>query len=438
MPNTVARSQLSAGRGHALSVTAQQIVVAVTVGLFILSAGVNAFRKDITQGFDEVAQTSYVAQLQSTGETWPRLETLKLLDPASLRFTDSANYLNHPPLYYDLLAQLGPRLEGHAQAVVIDRLLNVVLATLGLAALLAIGLLARLPLLTLYAYCVPLACVPVLAPLAGSIQNDNATFAAGAVATLAVWQLAATGRRAWLLAALAAVVVAAWAKLTGLLLVGGMVGGVLAWMMLRRQLPLAWAMPIAVALLLAAAPYLIFIAQYGSPTPNTPAQAALLETGAQATGWQQAARMSFPAYVLYFMTNFIADWMPALAPRNAFQYAMLVLPVGAALCAIGGIALSAARLWRRQDDPIDAVIVAGALVFAATLAVHVVYSYGRHVSTGWMLDAYPRYYLPLVAIVPLAGLSLLAATNGPRRRAALTAFLIAGPILFRLLGTPLG
>src|SRR5664279_1693355 len=131
MPNTVARSQLSAGRDHALSVTAQQVVVAVIVGLFILSAGVNAFRKDITQGFDEVAQTSYVAQVQSTGEIWPRLETLKLLDPASFRFTGSANYLNHPPLYYDLLAQLGPRLEGHAQAVVIDRLLNVVLATLG-------------------------------------------------------------------------------------------------------------------------------------------------------------------------------------------------------------------------------------------------------------------------------------------------------------------
>jgi hypothetical protein len=43
----------------------------------------------------------------------------------------------------------------------------------------AIGLLARLSRFTLYAYVVPLACIPVLAPLAGSINNDNAAFAAG-------------------------------------------------------------------------------------------------------------------------------------------------------------------------------------------------------------------------------------------------------------------
>jgi hypothetical protein len=54
------------------------------------------------------------------------------------------------------------------------------------------------------------------------------------------------------------------------------------------------------------------------------------------------------------------------------------------------------------------------------------------------MDAYPRYYLPLAAIVPLAGLSLLAAVEAPRRRAALLAFLIAGPAVFRVFGAPLG
>jgi hypothetical protein len=55
-----------------------------------------------------------------------------------------------------------------------------------------------------------------------------------------------------------------------------------------------------------------------------------------------------------------------------------------------------------------------------------------------MMDAYPRYYLPLAAIVPLAGLSLLAAVEAPRWRAALLAFLIAGPAIFRVFGAPLG
>jgi hypothetical protein len=53
-------------------------------------------------------------------------------------------------------------------------------------------------------------------------------------------------------------------------------------------------------------------------------------------------------------------------------------------------------------------------------------------------DAYPRYYLPLAAIVPLAGLSLLAAIETPRWRAGLLTFLIAGPVLYRIFGAPSG
>ena len=54
------------------------------------------------------------------------------------------------------------------------------------------------------------------------------------------------------------------------------------------------------------------------------------------------------------------------------------------------------------------------------------------------MDAYPRYYLPLAAIVPLACLSLLGAIESLRWRNALLGFLIAGPIVFRLFGAPLG
>jgi hypothetical protein len=43
----------------------------------------------------------------------------------------------------------------------------------------------------------------------------------------------------------------------------------------------------------------------------------------------------------------------------------------------------------------------------------------------------------LIAIVPLAGLSLLGAIEAPRWRNALLVFLIAGPVLFRLFGAPL-
>jgi hypothetical protein len=404
----------------------------------VIAGTLCALSKDVTRGFDELAHASYVAYIQHSGALRPALEHLRMLDPASFQFTGQANYLNHPSLYYALLAQLGPTLEGHPSAIVIDRLLNVAVVTAGLAALMMIGLAARLPRMAFYAYLVPLVGIPVLLPLAGSINPDNAAFAGGALAMLGAWQLIATGRRAWLMAALGGVVIASWAKLTGLLLAGGMVGGVLAWLVWRGRLERGWIAPIAIAALLASAPYIVFVVQYGSPAPDMPGQSMMLQQAAQAAGWDKARPLSAPAYALFFVVTFIMEWMPSLLPRNGLNYAALVIPVAAVLCALAGIAVSVRRMARRTEEAIDVVVVAGALAFAATFAIHGVFSYERYVAMGWLMDAYPRYYLPLAAVVPLAGLSLLAALERPRARAVLTGFLIAGPIVFRLLGAPLG
>ncbi len=98
--------------------------------------------------------------------------------------------------------------------------------------------------------------------------------------------------------------------------------------------------------------------------------------------------------------------MPTLGARSALNYAMLVIPVAALGCALPGLGLSLRRLWRRQETALDVVVIAGATAIAATFTIHVGYSYGRYAATGWLMDAYPRYYLPLIAIVPLACLSL--------------------------------
>ena len=67
-----------------------------------------------------------------------------------------------------------------------------------------------------------------------------------------------------------------------------------------------------------------------------------------------------------------------------------------------------------------------------------IFSYELHTEFGWQTTAFPRYYLPLAAIAPLAELSLLGAIKQPSARAILLVFLIAGPLVFRLLGAPLG
>ena len=413
-------------------------VCAFVLLLFIVAATLSAMRKDVTRGFDEVAHASFIAHLQHSGETWPAFADTRMLDPRTFRFTGEANYLNHPSPYYLLLARLGPDLEGHPEAILAHRLFNVAFAAIGLAALMAIGLFARLPRLTLYAYVVPLGCIPVLAPLAGAVNNDNAAFAGGAIATLAALQLLATGSRASLLAALGGVIVASWAKFTGLLLAGGLVAGVLLWLLWRGRLQSRWIMPIAIAALLASAPYAALFAQYGSPTPRTAGEIAMIKTGALTAGWDRAERMGPAAFAAHFVAEFVLEWMPTLKPRNALNYAALAIPIAAALCAFAGILVAVRRIASATEDPLDIVIAAGALAFAGTFVIHGIFSYQLHAEFGWMTTAYPRYYLPLAALVPLAGLVLLGAIKQPSARAILVVFLIAGPVVFRLLGAPIG
>jgi len=413
-------------------------VCAFILLLFIVAATLSAMRKDVTRGFDEVAHASYIAYLQHSGETWPAFADMRMLDPSTFRFTGEANYLAHPSPHYLLLARLGPDLEGHPEAILVHRLFNVAFAAIGLAALMAIGLVARLPRLTLYAYIVPLACIPVLAPLAGAINNDNAAFAGGGIATLAALQLLATSSRASLLAALGGVIVASWAKFTGLLLVGGLIAGVLLWLLWRGRLHSRWIMLIAIAALLASAPYVALFAQYGSPTPRTAGEIAMIKTGALTAGWDSAERLGPAAFAAHFVSEFVLEWMPTLKPRNALNYAALAIPITAALFAFAAILVAVRRIAYGKEDPLDIVIAAGALAFAATFVIHGIFSYQLHTEFGWMTTAYPRYYLPLAALIPLAGLVLLGAIKHPSARAMLMVFLIAGPVVFRLLGAPIG
>jgi hypothetical protein len=320
----------------AVAAKANWLVCAFVLLLFVVAATLSAIRKDVTLGFDEVAHASYVAHLQHSGETWPAFEDMRMLDPSRFKFTSEANYLDHPSPYYVLLARIGPTLEGHPEAVLFDRLFNVLLVAIGLAALMAVGLVAKLPRLTLYAYIVPIAGIPVLAPLAGAINNDNAAFAGGGIATLAALQLLSAESRAWLIAALGGVILASWAKFTALLLVGGLVGGVLLWLLWRGRLPSRWVGLIVIAALLAATPYVALFVQYGSPTPRTPGQIAMIKSGALAVGWDSAERMTPASYAAHFVSEFVLEWMPILKPRNALNYAALTIPITAALCAFVG------------------------------------------------------------------------------------------------------
>ena len=399
--------------------SANLTVAAAILALFAISAVLSA----PAPGFDELAHVSYIAHIQSTGNFWPTLGSLRLLDPRTFQFTDQANYLNHPPIYYGLLAAY--------------RLFDVWLTTVGLAALLGLGLVARFPRREFYAFAIPLVCIPILVPLAGTVNNDSLAFVGGTIATLGAWQLVATGRSEWLIVALAGMALAAWAKLTGFVLSGVIVSAVVIYLIGRGRLRWTTAIPLVFVSVLAAAPYVVYLLLYGSPAPETPAQITLLEA-ARATGWSDLPRRSFPLYLVFFICTFVADWMPI--GNHTLPLLIILIPAAALITALIGIVLSLGRLRHSRETTLDVMVIAGAAALAITFALHAGYSYNysRHYSSGWMANVDPRYYLPIAAIVPLAGLSVLAAIEDPRWRAALLIFLVGGPMLFLGFGASIG
>ena len=138
------------------------------------------------------------------------------------------------------------------------------------------------------------------------------------------------------------VIVAAWAKLTGFALTAAMVSAVIAYLVWRRRWRWSWTIGVAFAFLVAAAPFVVLLMQYGSPAPDTPAQLAMLKDGARVLGLDELPRKSFLAYLGYFIVAFVAEWMPTLTPRGIFDYAVLVIPVTALYLCFGGTAVVAA------------------------------------------------------------------------------------------------
>lgn len=416
---------------QASAAVSNRVIAACFLLFFAAAAAWSAVHRNPVEGIDEIAHASYVASLQEEAKAWHSLERLHMLDPKTFRFTDEPNYLNHAPLYYGLLALTGPRLEGHPQALVTHRLINTIIAVLGLAAALSIGVLAGFGRYEFYAYSILLCAIPVLVPLAGAVNNDNAAIAGGMLTTAGLYRLMATGRTGGLWLALAGLIVTAFAKLTGLILVGALVTAVLAHLWWRGRFAREWWLPVLFAFAVCAAPYAWLVLQYGSPAPNTPGQIHHIATGAALHGWDQAERLSPAAYLAHFFHLLLLD-VRAFPGGGSFWLAAS-FPVIFFLCALGGLWFSVRRWFAAKETAIDVIVICGWAAMAMMLIVHLWFSYSRHVETGWLLDAYIRYYLPLGAVLPQACLSLLSSIQWPRAQALLLGFLIAGPLLFRML-----
>lgn len=410
-------------------------IAAFLIAALLLASTVVALRKDVREGFDELAHVSYVADLQRMHTAWPALDRLRMLDPHTFMPTAEPSYINHPPVYYLLLAHLGPAIDRQPVALVVHRLINVTLAALGFCALLLLVQIAALARLEALALVAPLVMIPVLPAIAGAVNNDNAAFAAGALALCGLYGLIAAGSARWLLCALAGVVLAGAAKLNALMLTGGMVLAAFGYLTWRGRFRARWVVPTVLAFAIAATPYLVFIAQYGSPAPNSAGQQMMLEQVAREAGWFDQDRLPFWRYLAYFAAATIERWAPALQTASAYATGALIIPLATICAGLAGLAVSVQRLVRRREGAREVIVIAGWMAIAATLVLHVAFSYERHLATGWLLDTYPRYYIALFAIVPLSAMVLMSSIPEGRWRNVFACALILSPLLLNLIGS---
>jgi hypothetical protein len=388
--------------------------------------------------YDEAAHFSFALHVLQTGDLLPAFADLRLIDPETVTgWTDRPNYLNHPSGYYALLAAAAAPFElAPAELVRFWRLLNVALAAGVVALILRLGRDAGWSVPAQAAFAALVALNPALPVLGSIVSNDNLAFLGGALTCLGTFRLL-SGRRSagtWASAA-AGVLLAGLAKLTAALLCGLLLAGTIAWLIATegpRVLRSASALLCLLVATLGFAPYLWFLLEHGSPAPLTAGQAAILERRlAEIPGWRDS-RLDFWPYARHFAWSLLVYWSP-VTPIRPPQIALLVLPATALAVSLVAVLAALPPARRGTYDPTARFVACGAAAMAVMAAVHLEFTFARHQETGWLRGVYPRYYFPLLAVLPAACARLIERCGRPARRWALAALLIAATATYYLL-----
>jgi len=389
-------------------------------------------------GYDEAAHFSFALHVLQTGDVLPAFADLRLIEPESVAsWTDRPNYLNHPSAYYALMAAAAAPFELPAVDLIrFWRLLNVALATAVVAVILRLGRDAGWSAPAQAVFAVLVVFNPALPVLGSIVSNDNLAFLGGALTCLGAFRLLSGKRSAGVWATVAAgMLLAGLAKLTALLLCGLLLACTLAWLVASEGPAVLRSVPAVLCLIIAGlglVPYLPLVLEHGSPAPFTAGQAAILERRlAEIPAWRDS-RLDFWPYVGHFAQSLLVYWSP-VTPVRPVQVALLALP--AMVLGMGLTAIMAALRPSRSAaaDPTARFVVGGAIAMAVMAAVHLEFTFARHQETGWLRGVYPRYYFPLLAVLPAACAWLIERCGRPSRRWTLAGLLIAATLAYDLL-----
>lgn len=398
-------------------------VYAAAILAFAIQCLIYALVAPFPVPFDEHAHVSYALHIAQTGDPIPSLDDLRLISlEHPTAWSETSNYLNHPSAYYSVMAAVAGLVPG-SSSIIAMRLANVALAVTAVGVALWIGWKASWPLAGQLTFVAMVVATPVLPVLGGIVTNDNLAILGGVVCCAGIYALCSKTRPSggWRIVALG-FALASLAKLTAALLCGFLIMFTLAWLVARngRGALVASTWIAFGCCLLALIPYVALVAEYGSPAPLTNGQAELLARRLdQLPGWREH-RFDLPGYATHFAISLLAFWPPA-PPESSFGRVLLIMPVLSLTVAVYGFVVA---VCRRNSDAVTGLIVCGGLAIAAVLMIHFYFSYERHLETGWRKGIYPRYYLPLLPVIPAAAAFAVSRIQRPRARSWVATCLI--------------
>lgn len=357
------------------------VATLAAAALVKLSAAPFPFR-----GGDEQGHFSYVVHLARAKAWWPDLAAMPIYDLSGAA-TAAANFINHPPTFY-LAAEPAFAL---TQALGLDpswlRAFSLPFALAAFATIAALLVRMRFCPLTIAALIWPM--LFLLVPnSAAYFNNDQAALLGGALAVYgAARRIGASDDRRGLALVLVGVALAS-VKLTALMLVGGFAALALVGDRVRRP-DIPGLVSLAAIGLIVLIPFAVYLAEYGSPTPDTAGQTAMLKAYIAEFGWDRVPRVGLVDYLANAPSIF------AVQLGTAFW----VLPLFCALCLAPFAAFG--KPADATEAAVSAVVRAAMVATVLVLCVHLAFAWRRYEALGWLGDLYPRYYFPLLGAYAL-------------------------------------
>ncbi len=361
--------------------------VAVTIGI--------ALRYPFPSPFDELAQLSVVrAQFEHPDLFADTRRYLMLDSSAPAQWTDKANYLNHPALYY---LGLAPLLQ-FGDDVVVTRAANVILAVIAMIVTIAAGYRVLSTRFERIIFAVAAISFPKAALIGGMINNDNLALVAAALVFAGL-----TGAPGATLLIAGGLALAGWTKLTALIALAMVVAA----KVLLEGRAAVWSRQTLFAgfgVVIGCLPFLVNFALTGH----------LFHVNTDVYGVPPDARpvASFAQYLWFFLSEIVSKW-PAAEASLPRPVGIVLIHVPMFLAAIG---LSVDRRVRT----IGLAYLAGTL---GTLCVHLAFGWQSFQSIGDQTIAQTRYYNVLWPGIAFAGAAAVAHLR--RSRVVVSASLLA-------------